>query len=158
MKKLLFPVYLLLFCLSGITASGQTLSTQVVNSSGMSFSQNNITLEFSLGELSISEFKSAGVSLTEGLLQPSSSNILRVDHLDTERLEIYPNPCRDLIYLKGDFNDATAEIFTIYGAQILSVSNLNAPVNLSSLAAGLYFFKFTFHDHTTKVVKIEKTN
>ncbi len=71
MKPTLFIAILL--CCHAI-ANTQTISQQAINSSGSTSSAGNITMEYSIGEMTVVQTYSAtGFVLTQGLLQPSAT-------------------------------------------------------------------------------------
>jgi hypothetical protein len=66
MQKQLITYALLFLCLAG-------RSQQVLNASGRSFTSGSLTLEWSLGEVSIQSTKTDYIWSTEGVLQPHTS-------------------------------------------------------------------------------------
>ncbi len=64
----------------------------------------------------------------------------------TSKLSIYPNPAKDVVYLKGDMTDARQAVVTIYnlnGQKIKSFTHevnhqTEIPVDIQELSAGMY--------------------
>jgi|GEM_PF-6322499 len=67
------------------------------------------------------------------------------------QIKVYPNPANDFIYIEGDMLSHTAEyeIYDLGGRLRLKENNISStPINVSTLEAGIYFYKITDHNTT----------
>ncbi|RLD19031.1 MAG: hypothetical protein DRI69_09275, partial [Bacteroidetes bacterium] len=70
---------------------------------------------------------------------------------EPEQIEVYPNPANDFIYIEGDMlgYNAQCEIYDLGGHLRLKENNISSgPINVSTLEAGIYFYKITDHNAT----------
>ncbi len=77
---------------------------------------------------------------------------------DNEVLEItiYPNPAKDLIYLQSDHPLEKITIFDIRGRSVYSSSSdLDRPIDISGLSAGIYWLEIKRNDkeHKLRLIK-----
>lgn len=71
---------------------------------------------------------------------------------EPEKIKVYPNPANDFIYIEGDIviSDGQFEIYDVGGQLRMKENTLSsAPINVSTLEAGIYFYKIT--DHNTMI-------
>ena len=72
-----------------------------------------------------------------------------------QKLQIYPNPTNDEIFIKSELQIKKVEIYSITGALLLSESNFNEKISLSALAKGVYMVKI-YTDNGAVVQKVVK--
>jgi hypothetical protein len=73
-----------------------------------------------------------------------------------QKLIIYPNPGRDVVYIDGLTRSTQIEIYSSRGELIdVFTRNHSFSYNLAGLATGIYLFKFTL-DGESKTLKVEK--
>ena len=98
---------ILLAFLFPIFVFGQDTSPSLISSSGDSYSNSNVNMEFSIGEIVI-ETHQNNVILTQGFHQP----VLKV-HTEVSELnlvtKVYPNPTSDFVIVELE-NDNTGEV------------------------------------------------
>ena len=73
-------------------------------------------------------------------------------------LKIYPNPAKDIVYLKTDegFENGTAEIFTVTGQLVTSIKLSNPKLNelnIENLANGIYMLKLMNNTNGQQITK-----
>lgn len=75
-----------------------------------------------------------------------------VENIDALSLELYPNPVRDILNIKGQYQ--SLEIFNMAG-QLLVTANGEALINVSNLPSGTYIVKAISNDKqaTYKLIK-----
>ncbi|MDE5643824.1 MAG: InlB B-repeat-containing protein, partial [Muribaculaceae bacterium] len=76
-----------------------------------------------------------------------------------DRLRVYPVPVADRLYVDGSFDTGDTLSFTdARGARVVVMTGLRSgvPVNVSSLAAGVYVVRLTRRDGTSAVARIVK--
>ncbi|MES2140658.1 MAG: T9SS type A sorting domain-containing protein [Bacteroidota bacterium] len=148
MKRILFS--LILFCAIHYS-DAQSLSPQVISSSGTSFTNGSNQLEWTLGELSTSPLTNGSNSLTQGFHQ-GNLNITSIDNFDdTYGLTIFPNPAIDLIQIqfeKGNENNLI-ELYSAEGKLLLTQSSNYQ--TLCQIDIGMY-------DIGTYLIKINNKN
>jgi hypothetical protein len=74
-----------------------------------------------------------------------------IDAFDAKKLQIFPNPASDMVYIKSNHLVRTVEILNNAG-QSLEVRDINAAqfqVNVSQLESGLYYFKLITEEGST---------
>ncbi len=79
------------------------------------------------------------------------------DFLNSDAVNIFPNPTHDFIYLESSFEINQIEIYNSIGGKIELLNGINSSsqkVDLSNYAPGIYFFKFSTDEGilTKKVV------
>ena len=63
-------------------------------------------------------------------------------------IHVYPNPATDVLYINDYFGSAT--IYSVTGAVVMEVENVNESINISNLSSGVYLIQT--EDVTTKFV------
>ena len=86
---------------------------------------SNTTFYFGLDQITIRPIKQeTGI---ESLLTPNS------------QLNVYPNPCRDILYIEGTKDGETINIYNLQGQ--LQLSTPNAQISTFDLSPGIYIIK-----------------
>lgn len=75
-------------------------------------------------------------------------------------LVVYPNPSKDIFYVKSQTEITTYKIITANGVEIKNefVNKMNFPLNISKLPNGIYLIQFTMLDGVIYNKKIIKSN
>jgi hypothetical protein len=139
------------------------IHNQVFASSGNSFSTNNFTIDFTIGECLTNYFISNNI-LTQGFQQSTINETSFIDELSMipvdEHISIFPNPFLNEITIHHDFKDVlNINIFDQSGRLVHNEStefNLSI-LNLSHLQAGIYQVVFTKENQNitrTPIVKL----
>jgi hypothetical protein len=162
-------------------ASGSWLGAQsVVAADGGTAAGAGMTLEWTLGETSISSGKSQAIFLTEGFHQPillveavSSTAFEREGTTDAKKevsretafsVTLLPNPVASILYVRfsdGNFDGARLELADASG-QVLIVDALPAEsreveMDLANLSSGIYFLRCRSLDgQFSKTFKVTK--
>jgi hypothetical protein len=139
---------------------GQSISNQVVASSGFSASSGGSSIAFTSGELMVKTEVSAGVILTQGFHQPylGSSSVTNEENV---ALIFYPNPTIDRVHIKmitGDPATLDVEVYDIFARKVQvssSREDQSLIVHLESLAAATYQVHI-FNRHTGQILKTFK--
>ncbi|WP_026450540.1 T9SS type A sorting domain-containing protein [Aequorivita capsosiphonis] len=73
-----------------------------------------------------------------------SNGVLEINKLDTDRIQLYPNPAATELNLSNAEN-TTIEIYTILGTMILSRKNIsiNEQIDITNFQNGTYFIKIS---------------
>jgi len=140
---------------------------EVIASSGEHFEQSNGSLSWTLGE-PITETYTNGSILTQGF-QQDYENILSIDDLTNNQIyTLYPNPFSSefTLLIKNEVEGVyTLQITDGQGKVILqeeynlSQSNFPIQMNVSHLAAGIYYLKIQSNSNENfTVFKLLKSN
>ena len=154
MKKLL----LILLCLP-LIGFGQILSPSVVSSSGDSYSNGGVIMDFTVGEIVIETFSNSANILTQGFHQGDLKVTTAVVNLDV-KTKIYPNPTTNFIIIELEKNvNAELLVYDING-KIVIKDNLNEEqkkqLDFSFLNQGNYFLHINTADKKS-VYQINKS-
>ena len=134
-----FLVVGLLLCLQSFHA--QSLSPQVVATSGKSFSSATAVIDFTVGEVFTSTYVSEGNLLTQGFHQPE----IIITSLEPSEHEfafnLYPNPTQQFVTVESTLEtELHVRIMDIQGRQVQasSVFTKIITLDLHSLMSGNY--------------------
>jgi hypothetical protein len=142
-------------------ARAQTVTPNVVNAAGSSYSGGNLNLSWSVGEISIQTYTSAGNFLTEGLLQPEPIIVSGIkDFVSNGNITVFPNPFSDKIWIKSDNSSPIVHvnIFSITGQKVYDNSFAGGDViETGDLTPGMYIlFAYGKNDNSISTFKILK--
>lgn len=152
------------FCAIGISvhAGAQSVTPQVVATSGDYYNGSSANLSWTLGEVAIDTYVGSSNQLTQGFQQPE----IRFSELENFAqdlvVSLYPNPATSLVNLQIANNSETLQLqmYDASGKLILSgiyVSNENHPIYLTGLADGFYLLKISSPTSgLLKTLKIQK--
>jgi hypothetical protein len=134
---------LLLIAVSGYTgiASAQSLSPQVVASSGNRFSNGGSEIEFTIGEVLTSTLTGGGSTLTQGFHQPEIQFLSLDNYSDEYVFELFPNPTEQFITVKSPKADnLMVQVYDANGKSVLvsPVFKQQVTLDLQNLAMGSY--------------------
>ena len=153
MKKVTLLTFMLL-------AVSLLLSAQsVTNSAGTTLSNDDIIIEYSIGEPVISTLIGAQGIVTQGLLQPTYQIESQVNELFDEQysFDCYPNPVAQQLYVETDFLDFQEfQVIDTKGQVIYTAPFNYQPINLSELPSGSYFIRFYSNQNLIKSYKTDK--
>ena len=154
MKKL--PLILLCLPMIGF---GQILSPSVVSSSGASYSNGGVIMDYTLGEIVIETFSNNANILTQGFHQGIIKIVLSVSDIDI-KTKIYPNPTTNFIIIELEKNvNADILVYDING-KIVIKDKLNdeqqKQLDFSFLNQGNYLLHINIADKQS-VYQINKS-
>lgn len=150
--QLLKPSLFLCCALLSLHSMGQT----TINAAGNSAKINDMTFDYSIGEMTIiSTEKASNIIVTQGLLQPMSKYASPADQADhsavsnfADHLKVYPNPTENMLFIEtveavaGEFSyqllDASGKVVLSQKEQQVNGNN-KFSLSLASFAAGSYF-------------------
>ena len=93
-----------------------------------------------------SPITSSGVAIIDRILF-STENPLLISDIDIlDNFQIYPNPTRDVIYLKSSHSINSVSISDMLGQNIYNKQKNISSINVSNLSPGLYILKAYFVD------------
>lgn len=148
----IFSILILFFLHLSFYAQNQTIEQYLISSAGGTFTTENSTLTFSVGEIATETFTSENLILTQGLLQAENISI-DIDYatFSTSNIIIYPNPATSFFNIDFlDFNNSEpleylVNIIDINGKYILSkkIQTKSIKIDISTYLSGTYFIKLT---------------
>ncbi|MGK0174835.1 MAG: hypothetical protein ACI9AT_001217 [Ulvibacter sp.] len=155
MTKIRFLLFFLF--LSGWTY-GQNMDPSIMASDGGIDSTDQISLEWTLGEVAVATLYGETKMITEGYHQPS---IVVSDYDDTQitntaniqiqenSISVVPNPVKSIVSVQMQFPEVSeiyVSLFNLEGKQILKTfkkgSTDSFEMNLIDLSSGLYLLRF----------------
>ncbi len=78
---------------------------------------------------------------------------LNTNETTSEKFQIYPNPAFEQLFIKSNKNNIVAAVvYSIAGLRILENGPIDGPLDISSMAKGIYFLEIT----TTEGRSVEK--
>jgi hypothetical protein len=154
--------YIILFLFTSSICLSQSISKQVIGSSGLTFDDGTIKLSHTTGELIV-----GAMSDQQGTYQLSNGYYPSLDlsTLSTEspsldlQVKVFPNPVTELLYISHpteQFFDVA--ITDISGKQILQTTHQKKlPLSVQNFTSGTYFVIVTTKDskqtNTYKIIK-----
>ena len=97
---------------------GQVLTPSLVSSSGSTFNNGNIIMDFSIGEIVINTFNSSSI-LTQGFHQEVLKITTEVVNIDI-KTKVYPNPTTSILNIELEENiSADIMVYDINGKLVI---------------------------------------
>lgn len=161
MKKLL-----LLFLLSfSISINAQTISPEVIATSGDYYTSSSVSLSWTLGEMIVETFSSSSIILTQGFQQPYYSLVSIVENTNQELdIEFFPNPVIDFFTIRINSEPDTEviiEIIDIQGKLLFTTQTHEklTKIDLSNYSGNIYILSIqNTENEQYSIYKIIKTN
>ncbi len=158
-----FRLWQIIFVLSFSNIFSQTLSPEIITTSGDYYTNPYSSLSVTIGEPLTETISDSSVILTQGF-QQSSYVITVIEEIlsDNFKVKVYPNPATDYINIDFNIKDHSDILIQLSDAngRILLKENINSEsfskkLNLNIYAAGTYFLRLTSEDYskTYKIVK-----
>jgi hypothetical protein len=157
---------ILLFLISGVKISAQTLALQVLVPVAGDTSTGTLNYSQTIGETAVEIINGSDFILTQGFQQPGIK-ISQENPPPGNGVRVYPNPVTDFVTIEL-FGDKTREFriefFTISGT-MLQVENLVfknqywhiQPYSVENYSKGLFFIRIISKDGViSRIFKIEK--
>lgn len=142
--KTLFYLVLVNICAVHVSIA-QSVSSDIINSTGFYYNSSNISVDVSIGETAIETYSQSSVLLTQGFLQPKIDLNNNTNKTAFYKIKYFPNPVENELYidlgnLKSEF---TVAIYTVTGA-LVSTAHINEKMNkiqCSEWSSGNYFVR-----------------
>ena len=155
-------ILLSLFAISSGATYSQSISPEVLSTSGDHFVNGSSQVSWTLGEISVETYQGSGSTLTQGFHQTEMS-VVAVEDFNIENvISLYPNPVFNQLNL--DFGNRSPEPYkvTIYDINGKSVyvtdySNANFQrIDMTAYSPGTYTLTLDFQNSNHKSFKIIK--
>jgi len=157
MKKILLFVG---FCTGAVCIHSQSLSPQVIASSGNSFTTASCRIEYTIGEVVTASLTSGGNTLTQGFHQPEIRFASFENYADEYAFTLYPNPTDQFVTVASTKrDDMRVHLFDALGKsiQVSSVFQEKITIDMQTLSAGNYVLMITKENgeplHSYTVIK-----
>jgi hypothetical protein len=153
MKKIL-----LLFCalVAFNYATAQTLSPEVITTSGTSMSNGTTTLDWTLGEPATATLDNSTNLLSQGFHQPSIVVTTIADAATLNDVKVFPNPTIDVVQIQftSTQKNTLVEVYSVDGKLLEKhlVNSQALEINMSTYPAGTYLLKIN-KSETHKLLK-----
>ena len=163
MNKRFNITFIILFSSLGIGFS-QSVSPEVISSSGDYFENSNSKLSWTIGELSVETYQGTNATLTQGFHQPTNSlNVTSADQIDiTANIKIYPNPVVGNLNLElgNNLNEEYNLLIIDFNGKLIFSSKDNIKkfqtIDMSTYSHGTYMLTLTFKHSESKTFQIIK--
>ena len=165
-----FYLILLLSIVSSSILQSQTLTPSVVSSSGGYYTSANVSLSFTVAEMTmVQTFSSPLNILTQGFQQPED-NTVGIPEIPKESgvFLIYPNPTNGkfaVSFLSTENLEMTIRIYNLLQQPVLTktvsqiVGNNVINLDISNYRQGIYILEFTYlNSKGEKVESLKKIN
>ncbi|MDD5570755.1 MAG: T9SS type A sorting domain-containing protein [Bacteroidales bacterium] len=153
-----------IFLIIGMLACGyaysQSISPEVIATSGDYFVGTSTTLSWTLGEPVTETFTGTNNILTQGFQQKFDISTIQEERENIYQINVYPNPTNDILNViinLGIDNNYTAQLFDMQGKLLVSDSftGNNENVSMAAFAAGNYLLRINnSKGETIKTFKI----
>lgn len=161
-KKLSFCIIVLIVA----QIHGQSISKQVIGSSGTQLTNGNYTINFTVGEAIVGNIEN-GEAIHQGFWAAlNEDNTLTVETLvgSEEELSVFPNPVVNVLQVKFKLQDAqnySTQLYDLNGKQIFNlkpiVQGQIVQMNISHLSQGMYLLvvsdKTSNYNKSFKIIK-----
>lgn len=165
MKKTL--ILMMMFLLSA-GAFSQSITPEILSTSGEHYSNANAQLSWTLGELMIETESSTNNIITQGFHQPEEDagppDFVDENNSNNIYLNIYPNPTSDQLVIEMEKNEVPLNVRVVdMGGKLVKQTNINANQNrtelsLKHIANGSYMVHiFSEDEFYNSFYKIQKT-
>ncbi len=141
----------------------QSLSPEIIASSGGFFDNGNSSLSWTIGETIIQTVSNASNILTQGFQQSNYIVTSIEEHSNKCLLKIYPNPAGDYFYINIESSNQTKLEFKIIDLKghILCSDQFetNKQIDISNYENGIYYIQiFDGKNHSINSIKLQKLN
>ena len=160
MKKILL-LSLSLFIQTEIFS--QSLSPEIIGTSGDYFSNSAGKLSWTIGECMTETYSASGSKLTQGFHQNVYTTTSIKEAMDEKYLiSVFPNPASDFVSIKAESKDSKklkAELLDLSGKIIYSeFFQNNTRLNLAAYASNIYFIRISDESGSFNIYKLQKIN
>jgi len=151
--KQLVPMLFLMF-------SSFAIAQNVVSSTGNSLTSETVSLDYTVGEVTITLLESEQATLDQGFHK--GLVIKTVTTTETLKVSVWPNPTSHVFNIKTKDSKIA---YTLYDTTMKDLgikgsvpANSSLSVDISKLTTATYFLKLTDANTNTKILKIIKSN
>ena len=133
---------------------------QLVNTTGKTIGNSSITIEYAVGEISITTLTSTSNTnyVTQGLLQPTVKVVNPACEIVNDTLNYFPNPTQNILSVVARVDWITGyHIYAADGKLVRVAQFISNQINMYNLPGGAYFIKlFPGCDNKYRILKVIK--
>ena len=143
-QLLLIPIFTIT-----LNSFGQSLSNEVIGTTGDFYNGTSSSLSWTLGEVMVSSYESSGIMLTQGFHQTYiSQNSSSINENGLFEVNVFPNPTSSItnISIKDASEVFTIELYSLEGKLLFNDSFSGGfiySLDLLPFERGMYFIKLT---------------
>ena len=141
---------------------GQSVSPELISSSGDYYNNGTNSLSWSIGESMTETYTTGNTKLTQGFQQNFDTSTIIENLTDDRQINVFPNPTTDNINIEfSEINEKTIiQLFDIAGKVLLTqnVCNRTEQLDLSKFSNSTLIMKITENGKLLKSIKIQKIN
>ncbi|NOQ26342.1 MAG: choice-of-anchor D domain-containing protein [Bacteroidales bacterium] len=138
---------------TGFTASAANLTVASGESEDITVTFAPTQAQAYTGDITITSNATSGTSTIA--VSGTGISTIGIEDIKANKLLVYPNPARQIIYLKGFENINTIKIYNAIGVLVLekNLENNLTEIDISEFRSGIYFIKSTNINKTIKFIK-----
>lgn len=134
----------------------QTLEPTVINSSGSSLANTEISLDYNLGEIAVNSYSTSEIIITEGFLKGVFPEITGFSGLERFNLKFFPNPTSKLLNVEVHDNSkwGSIQLFHLSGIELINErlvpGEQHIQLDLSGFKEGIYYLRIISDDGSSQ--------
>jgi hypothetical protein len=147
MKQLLFMM------LVASVSYSQSISKQVIGTSGKTLTNSNLKVSYTVGEPVVGLMTAGGNQLGNGYYPAMDIQALSLeDNVLALEIKLYPNPTSQSLYVSHpEYNSFTIQIADLNGKQIYTGTiEKEVPLDMSSYTQGMYLITIENKEYNKK--------
>ena len=132
---------LFIYFLGSLSITAQSISKQVIGTSGKTLTNSNLKLSYTVGEPVVGLMTAGGNQLGNGYYPAMDLQALSIeDNVLNVQLKVYPNPTSQSLYVSHpEMNSFGISIVDLNGKQLYSGTiNKEEPLDVSNYTQGMY--------------------
>ena len=146
--------------LFSLFATCSVLAQEVVSTQGDSYTNGDVSMDFTIGEAIINTGTDGSTDITQGLHQTTWTITALEDHSETYDATVFPNPTADVLNIQtSNFENVAYTVYDLKGVLVKQgiLSAEETPVQVSELASGSYSLILNNGTQNLKTFKLVKT-
>lgn len=150
-----------LITLLALSSTLATTAQEIVATQGDSYSNTNMQIDFTIGEIIINTESDGVNTLTQGFHQTNWNFVGLEDHAPGYEATIFPNPTSDILNIRtSTFENVTYTLYDAQGKLILQgrLTQVQTPIRVGQLATGKYSLILDSKNQKLKTFKLVKTH
>jgi hypothetical protein len=134
---------------------------EVVSTQGDSYTNGDVSMDFTVGEVIINTGTDGSIDITQGLHQTNWTITALESYSPTYEATVFPNPTADVLNIQtSNFENVMYTLYDVKGV-LVKQGNLSAeetPIQVSELASGSYSLILNKGTQNLKTFKLVKTH
>ena len=153
---------LLLFAIIPSLITAQEISTSSINSAGTEYSNEETSMNWTIGQTATNTVSSDDMTLTQGFQQNSYTiTDISADIIEAIEISVFPNPTSDIVFIEltsNEYSDLIIDIFDISGKFIdcKQITESKNQIQLSQYSSDMFLINIKQDNKILKTYKIIK--